>query len=61
MLALHKGKRKKCDITKDQWNMFHLFLTKTDGSIANYKIEDAWPVVIDEFVEYMESEESGNK
>ena len=35
--------------------MFHLFLVKTNGEVANYKIDDAWPVIIDEFVEFLES------
>ena len=49
-------REKKHDISRDTWNMVLDFfeLTKTRG-IADYQDDGAWPVIIDEFVEFMRS------
>ncbi len=43
---------KKNDITEDQWRMYHEFLLSTKGELKNFKDEEAWPTIIDEFVDY---------
>lgn len=47
-------KDKKHDIAKDTWNMIYEFLQliETEG-VAAYDPEGAWPVLIDEFVEFL--------
>lgn len=44
--------RKQKAVPKDTWNLFLDFLRSTDPLYSNYDCEGAWPVVIDEFVEY---------
>ena len=39
-------------INRDQWTSFRLFSIKIDQSFTNYDPNDAWPVLIDEFVEW---------
>jgi len=43
----------KSDITKDTWNMLLEFHYQTRGNIDNYIDDGAWPVMIDEFVEFV--------
>jgi len=43
----------KSDIPKDTWNMLWEFHLTTRGNLSNYVDDGAWPVMIDEFVEYL--------
>jgi len=47
--------RKVKGVPKDTWNLFLDFLLTTDLSLSNYDCEGAWPVLIDEFVDYVRS------
>lgn len=42
-------------IRKDEWNMVPGFLALGDGPqlVENYSEEDAWPLLMDEYVEYL--------
>lgn len=44
--------RNQKGVPKDTWNLFLDFLRTTDPTYSNYDCEGAWPVLIDEFVEY---------
>ncbi|KAJ4456230.1 putative defective in Cullin neddylation protein 1 [Paratrimastix pyriformis] len=39
-------------ITQDQWDMFLEFTHAINDDFSNYDAEGAWPVILDEFVEY---------
>lgn len=51
-----EAREKKHDISRDTWNMVLDFfdMTKTRG-VADYQDDGAWPVIVDEFVEFMRS------
>ncbi len=36
----------------DEWKMLRLFATSVEPSMKNYDPGDAWPSLIDDFVEY---------
>jgi len=42
-------------INKDQWSCFLEFTRNVQGDLSNYDTNEAWPLLIDEFVEYIRS------
>jgi hypothetical protein len=50
-------KRDNCKmnvVTKDLWNEFSKLVEQTNGDINNFEDDGAWPVMIDEFIEYLQ-------
>eukprot|EP00112_Aurelia_sp_Birch-Aquarium-sp1_P018663 Seg4480.1 transcript_id=Seg4480.1/GoldUCD/mRNA.D3Y31 product="DCN1-like protein 5" protein_id=Seg4480.1/GoldUCD/D3Y31 len=45
-------------INRDQWNSILEFIRTVDRSFTNYDVEGAWPVLLDEFVEYVQKKDS---
>lgn len=48
-------------ITLDQWMSFWDFCQECDDLSTYDEANSAWPVLIDEYVEYMEERETGGK
>jgi len=48
-------------INSDQWRMFLLFNRQVSADFKEYSIDGAWPVIIDEFVEYVLSKSKDDR
>jgi DCN1-like protein 1/2 len=46
-------------VTKDEWSLFLEFLNTVKPDLSNYDSEGAWPVRIDEFVDFCKSRLNG--
>jgi DCN1-like protein 1/2 len=46
-------------VTKDEWSLFLEFLNTVNADLSNYDPEGAWPVRIDEYVDYCKSRSTG--
>jgi len=56
--AITKGEQHKAkilfsdhNVLQDTWNMFFLFTKKCPKDLSTYDQDDAWPTLIDEFVD----------
>jgi len=44
-------------INKDQWNNIFEFSRTINNDLSNYSIDGAWPVLLDDFVEYLQKKQ----
>lgn len=42
-------------INKDQWNNIFEFSRTINIDLSNYSIDGAWPVILDDFVEFLQN------
>ncbi|TKR80860.1 hypothetical protein L596_014851 [Steinernema carpocapsae] len=49
--------RKQKGISRDQWNLVLDFMNDVKPDLSNYDTEGAWPVLLDEFVEYVREQQ----
>ncbi|XP_070504522.1 DCN1-like protein 4 [Chironomus tepperi] len=47
-------------INKDQWNNIFEFSRTINTDLTNYSIDGAWPVLLDDFVEYLQRKRQGS-
>ena len=52
----HLGAKKPTKCHKDLWNMLYEFATVVKDIKKDYSESDAWPVFIDNFVEWLKDE-----
>lgn len=48
-------------INKDQWNNIFEFSRTISSDLKNYSIDGAWPVLLDDFVEYLQKKRQPNE
>lgn len=41
-------------VTKDTWDLFYDLVNQTNGNMANFEDDGCWPVLIDQFNEYIQ-------
>ncbi|XP_049848508.1 DCN1-like protein 2 [Schistocerca gregaria] len=51
-----RTKHKKA-ISRDSWNLLLEFIDQASSDLSNYNSEGAWPMILDNFVEYLKSGE----
>ncbi|KAG7087771.1 hypothetical protein E1B28_013712 [Marasmius oreades] len=47
------SEKKVKGVSKDTWSMFMDFITSVDSKFETYNTEEAWPTLIDDFVEWV--------
>ncbi|RHY94415.1 hypothetical protein DYB35_012247 [Aphanomyces astaci] len=45
-------------VTRDTWDLFYDFMVKVDGSYDAYDENEAWPVLIDDYMTYVQDDNS---
>ena len=50
---LHQPKAPRV-INKDQWNNIYEFSRTISVDLSNYSIDGAWPVLLDDFVDFLQ-------
>ena len=50
---LQNEKKELQVVTKDTWNLFYDLVKQTQGDIAKFEDDGAWPSLIDEFIEHV--------
>lgn len=45
-------------INKDQWNNIYEFSKTINTDLSNYSIDGAWPVLLDDFVDFLQKKQT---
>jgi len=53
MWVMFLEKHRTTAITKDEWSLVLEFVNKVNGDLSKYDEDGAWPIVIDDFIEYI--------
>mmetsp|Transcript_730 Transcript_730/g.879 ORF Transcript_730/g.879 Transcript_730/m.879 type:complete len:254 (+) Transcript_730:137-898(+) len=48
-------KNRTTAVTRDEWSLVLEFVDKVNGDVESYDEDGAWPIVIDDFVEYVKN------